>query len=89
MALEDLEDQAVRFDKIVAELKTAARHAEIVAIHFRNREVARAGAHSLAMQGHLINANGLFEEGARIHASFSSTAMLDNADDQGPSHGDG
>ena len=77
MALQDLEVQAERFDKIAAELEAAARHAKIVAIHFRNQEVARAGAHSLAMHGHVVNANNLFEEGARVHASFSRTAILD------------
>ena len=78
MAAKDREDQAVRFDKIAAELETAATHAKIVALHYRNHEVARAGAHSLAMQGHLVNANDLFNESARVHASFARTEVLDH-----------
>jgi len=63
-----LAEQALRCDKVTSELELAAKHMRTMAEHFRQKEVPRAGAHSLAAQGHLENARAAFVEIARHHA---------------------
>jgi hypothetical protein len=62
------EDQAKRFDALAEEASKVADHARIAAAHFRAGEVPRAGAHALALEGHLINARRLLDEIAVEHA---------------------
>ncbi|MCB1693479.1 MAG: hypothetical protein KDI19_12000 [Pseudomonadales bacterium] len=68
-----LQEQSDRFEKIAEELNVAADHARITAKHYRNAEVARAGAHAFALQGHVSNARELFHASARLHASKART----------------
>lgn len=69
------EEQARRFDAIVEEAGKIADHARVAATHFRAGEVARAGAHALAAEGHLINARRLLDEIAVVHASRSRAVI--------------
>ena len=70
-----LEIQARRFDALETELRLAADHARVSALHYRNTEIARAGAHALAMMGHLANAHAHFEEAAIDHAAHATTVV--------------
>ena len=58
-------------DGIAAELETAARHARIAAGHFRAQEVPRGCAHTLAVEGHLVQVRGRLEEIAVRHADHA------------------
>lgn len=69
------EEQAKRFDALAEEAAKAAEHARIAAIHFRNAEVPRAGAHALALEGHMINARRILDEIAVVHASRARTVI--------------
>ena len=69
------EEQAKRFDAIVEEAGKIADHARIAATHMRNAEVPRAGAHALALEGHLINARRLLDEIAVEHAKRARTVI--------------
>ncbi len=59
---EPREEQAQRLEKVAAEAKLVADHALVAATHFRNGELARAGAHGFAAQGHLANVRRLLDE---------------------------
>ena len=63
-----LEAQALKCDLVAEELELAAKHMRTMAGHFRSKEVPRAGAHSLAAQGHLETAKAVFVEIAVAHA---------------------
>jgi len=63
-----LEEQAQKCERTAEELELAAKHMRTMAKHFRNKEVPRAGAHSLAAQGHLENAKQIFADIAVNHA---------------------
>ena len=65
------EEQAVRFERIAEELESATMHCRTTARHFREGEIPRAGAHALAVHGHLLRARSLFEEAALDHAGHS------------------
>jgi hypothetical protein len=69
------ETQAQRLDALAAEADKIAAHARIAATHFRNDEVPRAGAHALALEGHMINARRLLDEVAIDHASRARTVI--------------
>lgn len=69
------EEQARRFDQIAEEAGKVADHARIAATHFRNAEVPRAGAHALALEGHMINARRILDEIAVVHASRARTII--------------
>jgi hypothetical protein len=69
------EEQAKRFDAIATEAAALADHARIAATHFRNAEVARAGAHALALQGHLVNLGRILDEIAVVHASRAQRTL--------------
>jgi hypothetical protein len=69
------EEQAKKFDAIVEEVTKGAEHARIAAAHFRAGEVPRAGAHALALEGHLISARRLLELVAVEHAARARTIL--------------
>jgi hypothetical protein len=64
--------QARRLEQIADEARRLADHARVAAGHFRSVEIARAGAHALALEGHLINIRRLLDETAVQHASRSN-----------------
>jgi hypothetical protein len=68
------EQQAVRPDRIAREAEQLGAHAHTAAMHFRNREIPRAGAHVLAVNGHLVKLCRLLEDIAVEHAEKSSAA---------------
>jgi hypothetical protein len=63
----DLEDQSKRLLQIAEELESAAAHARTASNHFKQSEVPRGCAHSLAVEGHLFVAKDLLEEVAKTH----------------------
>ena len=63
--------QADRFELIASEAERAAAHARTAASHFRNREIAPAGAHALALEGHLVSMRRALDEIAVEHAEKS------------------
>jgi acetyl esterase/lipase len=65
------ERQASRFDLIASEAESAAAHARTAAVHFRNFEIPRAGAHAFALEGHLANIRRVLDEAAVEHAGRS------------------
>jgi hypothetical protein len=65
------ERQAARLDSIASEAESLAAHARTTAAHFRNHEIARAGAHALALEGHLVNIRRALDEVAVEHAGRS------------------
>ncbi len=69
------EEQAKRFDALAEEADKVAAHARIAATHFRAGEVPRAGAHALALEGHLVNARRLLDEAAVEHAKRARTVI--------------
>jgi hypothetical protein len=69
------EEQARRLDTLAGDADKIAAHARIAATHFRNGEVPRAGAHALALEGHLVNVRRLLDEVAVEHASRARTVI--------------
>ena len=67
-----LEEAATQYEAVAAELEQAVAHLNTVAGHFRTKELARAGAHAFAAHGHMLNAEALFGELAKLHASRST-----------------
>lgn len=67
----DLEEVAIRYDALAAELDSAAAHARRAASHFRSRELARGPAHAFSVYGHLRNAMDKLDVLARLHADRS------------------
>ncbi len=59
------------FLEISKELTEAAKHAEIAATHFANKDIPRACAHSSATQGHIQAAEILIREFQLIHRKFA------------------
>lgn len=59
------------FLEIARELTEAAKHAEVAAKHFSNKDVPRACAHSSAVQGHLEAVEILIREFHLIHRKFA------------------
>jgi hypothetical protein len=66
-----LETMAARLDEVAGELERAARHASVAARHFRDKEVPRACAHTLAVEGHLSTCRRLLDEIAVAHAAHA------------------
>jgi hypothetical protein len=64
--------QARRLEQIADEAQLLADHARVAAGHFRSGEIAPAGAHALALEGHLINVRRLLDEIAVLHARRSN-----------------
>lgn len=62
------EQMAEQFIYIAEELEAAAAHYRTTAKHFTNTDVPRAGAHALAGQGHMVNAQNQINEAAQHHA---------------------
>lgn len=65
------DEAATEFEEIADQLDRAAEHARVAAKHYRNREIAPAGAHTTALYGHLENANSLLRKRVRVAASFA------------------
>jgi hypothetical protein len=67
---EDVFESAARsYERAAEELERAVAHLRVTAQHFRNRDVPRGCAHAFATRGHVINAQNLLDELARLHAS--------------------
>lgn len=66
--LNPLQEQAQKCERAAEELELAAKHMRTMADHFRNKEIPRAGAHSLAALGHVENAKQIFAAIAANHA---------------------
>jgi len=67
-----LEDQAARLDTIATEATRLAEHARVAAQHFRNREIPRGAAHTLAVEGHLLAIRSGLDAIAVEHAAHSN-----------------
>lgn len=63
----DFETQSKHLLQIATELEQAAAHARTASDHFLQKEVPRACAHTLAVDGHIIAAKELLNEIAKIH----------------------
>ena len=72
MSQEALENVALRYEAVAAELKTAIIHLEDVATHLRTKEFPRAGAHAFSAYGHMEKADKLFIKLAKLHADKST-----------------
>jgi hypothetical protein len=69
---EDLAAAASLFEQAADELELAARHCRTAAGHMREREVPRGAAHAWAAHGHVVRAEALLDEQARMHAEKSN-----------------
>ena len=58
-------------EQAAAEMDRGREHGRVAQTHFRNQECARAAAHSLAGQGHLVEARERLDQRAKVHASKS------------------
>jgi hypothetical protein len=65
------EEQAQRLDRIAEEGARMVDHARAAAAHFRSGDIPRAGAHALALNGHLVNVRAIFDSLSTVHASKS------------------
>ena len=66
-----LQDTALIYEVVAAELEQAARHCRTTAQHFREREIPRAAAHAWAAFGHVRVAENSLQDQARTHARKS------------------
>lgn len=66
---DDFEKAAVDFETIAHELERAGAHARVVAAHYRDKNIPRAGAHSIATLGHMKSAEEIFNARAQFSAS--------------------
>lgn len=64
----DLQEQVNRLVLISSELNAAVKHSNVAAEHFKNSEVPRGCAHTLALEGHLNVVSDLLKEIAKLHA---------------------
>jgi hypothetical protein len=72
MSEDPLQATAQLYDEAAKELDLAARHCEVAAGHFRNREVPRGTAHAWAALGHIREAEQRLDDQAREHSRKSS-----------------
>lgn len=63
------ETAAQSYELAAAELERAAKHLRWTAEHFRNAEVPRACAHTVAAIGHISKVQKQLNELAELHAS--------------------
>lgn len=68
---EPFEGIACRYEEVVAELELAIAHLKTTAAHFREKELARAGAHAFAVTGHLKKAEQKMDALAILHANHA------------------
>ena len=68
---ERFEAIAQQYETVADELQLAIDHLHDVAMHFRNAELARAGAHAFSTQGHIKKAETLLSELAVLQAENS------------------
>lgn len=66
-----LEDIAKQYEDLAIELELAVAHCHDVAAHFRNKELARAGAHGYSVHGHMKKAEEMLTKLAKLHAEKS------------------
>jgi len=67
-----LEDVAKQYEELAVELELAVAHCHTVATHFRNKELARAGAHGFSIHGHMKKAEEMLTNLAKLHAEKST-----------------
>lgn len=71
-ALSDATDAAARaYADAADELQRAAEHCRVAAQHYRDELIPRGAAHAWAAHGHVVSAQALLDEQARVHASRS------------------
>lgn len=70
-----MQDQAKRLDTIVAEAEKLAAHARVAAHQFRTGEVPRGAAHTLSVEGHLLNIRAELDVITREHAARSQPVI--------------
>jgi hypothetical protein len=63
------EATARRYEEAAIELEMAVKHLAHTVAHFRNKDVPRASAHTLATLGHMKSAQVILDEMAVQHAS--------------------
>ncbi len=66
------DEAADDYDAIASELERAAAHARVSAQHFRDRNIPSAGAHTVALLGHLEVAKELLATRAKIAAKVAT-----------------
>ena len=71
MANDRLAEQGLRLETLVQELESALAHAKTAAAHFREGEVPRGCAHTLALIGHIDTAEDEIKAIAKVHRIFS------------------
>lgn len=70
--MSDARDEAAEdFELIAVELEKAAAHSRTAAQHFRDKKVPSAGAHTVALMGHLAIANDLLKSRTIVSAKFA------------------
>lgn len=69
---EDVAWSLRRLEQAADAMTRGAEHCGVAQTHFRNREWARAAAHSWAAQGHMAEARELLDELAKDFASRST-----------------
>lgn len=67
------EQMAGTLERVISELETQIRHLQHAAQHYRAADVPRACAHLWAARGHHLNAAGLLDEAAHLHATKAHT----------------
>jgi|GEM_PF-3659355 len=60
------------FERIAEQLDRAAAHARVTAKHFQNKDIPSAGAHTVALFGHLETAKALLAERTKIAAKHAN-----------------
>jgi len=75
MADDTVKQVLALLERAGAEMDRGKEHCKVAQAHFRNREWARAAAHSWAAQGHLVTARERLDELAKVHASKSELAI--------------
>lgn len=70
--MSDPRDEAAEdFESIALELDKAAAHSRTVAQHFRDKKIPAAGAHTVALIGHLAIVKDLLKSRAIVSAKFA------------------
>ncbi len=68
---EAISSAIARYEALIAELDSAMAHARTTIGHFQTGELARAGAHGLAVEGHMATARKLLDAAAMDWAEHS------------------
>ena len=74
--MSDARDKAAEdFELIAVELDKAAAHSRTAAQHFRDKKIPSAGAHTVALMGHLAIANDLLKSRAIVSAELADVPI--------------